>query len=93
MTIESEWLDRIQQTMAVDIGRFQSAGLPPKAIVTKLFEIPEVAEAFELRATRRVSDTKKLEQLRDIMRRYLPPDSGVSDEEFISEVLGVLDSK
>jgi hypothetical protein len=49
MSVE-DWLERMQQTIAVDIGRFASAGLPPSAIVVKLFEIPEVAQAFHLRA-------------------------------------------
>jgi hypothetical protein len=51
----SDWLDRIKQTIAVDIGRFQTAGLPPKAIVEKLMEIPEFAHALQMRADRRKS--------------------------------------
>ena len=47
--MSDDWLGRMQQTIAVDIARFASAGLPPKAIVVKLFEIPEVAQAFHLR--------------------------------------------
>jgi hypothetical protein len=37
------------------------------------------------------ADAQKLEQLRILMRRYLPPDSGISVEEFASEVIGLLD--
>jgi hypothetical protein len=57
--IEQLWLDRIKQTMAVDIGRLMAAGLPPKAIVEKLFEIPEVAQAFEMRAKGRPKTSRK----------------------------------
>jgi hypothetical protein len=46
-------LKQLQRTIAIDIGRFQSAGLPPKAIVTKLMEIPEVDQALHLYANRR----------------------------------------
>jgi hypothetical protein len=49
----TDWLDRIKETMAVDIARFQYAGLPPKAIVEKLLEIPEVYQALHMRADRR----------------------------------------
>jgi hypothetical protein len=45
----------------VDLSRFMSAGLPPKAIVEKLFEIPEFQQAFELRANARRDRTGKWE--------------------------------
>jgi hypothetical protein len=45
------WLDRLKQTMAVDVARF--AGLPGEAIVEKLMQIPEVEQAFRMRADRR----------------------------------------
>ena len=48
--MSDEWLARIKQTMAVDLSRFQSAGLPPKAQIERLFQIPEVADAFYLRS-------------------------------------------
>jgi hypothetical protein len=44
-----DWLTRMKTTMAVDVARFMTAGLPPKAIIAKLFEIPEVSQAFHLR--------------------------------------------
>jgi hypothetical protein len=43
------WLTRIKATMAIDLARFMTVGLPPKALIEKLFEIPEVAQAFHLR--------------------------------------------
>jgi hypothetical protein len=51
MTGDDAWLDRLKQTMSVDIARF--AGLPAEAIVEKLMEIPEVEQAFRMRADRR----------------------------------------
>jgi hypothetical protein len=52
MSIADEWLARIKGTMAVDVSRFQAAGLSPEAIVEQLFNIPEVEQAFHLRANR-----------------------------------------
>lgn len=46
--LKAIWLDRIKQAMAIDIARFQSAGLPPRAIVEKLFEIPELEKAMDM---------------------------------------------
>ena len=51
--MSDEWLARIQRTMAVDISRFQSAQAPPAGIVKRLFDIPEVEEAFHLLRNRR----------------------------------------
>ena len=48
--LERDWLARIKQTMALDISRSISAGMPPKAIVERLLEIPEVRQALEMRA-------------------------------------------
>lgn len=48
-----DWLTRLKQTMAVDLGRFMSAGYPPKAIIENLCEIPEVGQALQMRADRR----------------------------------------
>jgi hypothetical protein len=45
----ADWLTRIKETMAIDLTRFMGAGLPPKALIEKLFDIPEVAQAFQLR--------------------------------------------
>jgi len=59
--LSDTWLDRIKQTIAVDLGRFMGAGMPPRAIVEKLFEIPEVQQAFELRARARRDRTGKWE--------------------------------
>lgn len=52
-SLTAQWLDCIKQTMAVDLTRFQAAGIPPKAQVERLFGIPEVAQAFHLRANRK----------------------------------------
>jgi hypothetical protein len=46
--LKAIWLDRIKQAMALDIARLQSAGLPPRAIVEKLFEIPELEKAMDM---------------------------------------------
>ena len=51
--IEDRWLANIKRTMAIDVSRFISAQWPPKAIVDGLFQIPEVDQAFHLRANRR----------------------------------------
>jgi hypothetical protein len=45
-------LTRIKHTMSLDISRSMSAGLPPKAIVEVLLNIPEVEQAFHLRENR-----------------------------------------
>jgi hypothetical protein len=45
----ADWLTRIKETMAIDLTRFMAAGLAPKALIEKLFDIPEVAQAFHLR--------------------------------------------
>jgi hypothetical protein len=45
-----DWLTRIKQTMAIDLARGMAAGIPPTALVELLFQIPEVEQAFELRA-------------------------------------------
>jgi hypothetical protein len=34
-----DWLPRIKATMAVDLSRFMTAGLPPKAIIERLFDM------------------------------------------------------
>lgn len=47
---EQQWLDRLKRTMAIDLARGMTAGIPPKALVEMLFQIPEVEEAFYLRA-------------------------------------------
>jgi hypothetical protein len=52
-TLTDQWLGRMKETLAVDVARFQTAGLPPRAIVEKLFDIPEVEQAFHLRANQR----------------------------------------
>lgn len=54
--LEQQWLDRIKQTMALDISRSMVAGLPPKAIVERLLEIPEVEQALRMRAKGRPKD-------------------------------------
>jgi hypothetical protein len=51
--ISADWLAKMKHTLAVDLSRFMTAGLPPRAIVEKLFEIPEVYQAFQMRADRR----------------------------------------
>lgn len=47
---DDDWLTRIKGTMAVDLRRFQAAGLSPKEQIEYLFEIPEVEQAFYLRS-------------------------------------------
>jgi hypothetical protein len=59
--ISADWLAKMKHTLAVDLSRFMTAGLPPRAIVEKLFEIPEVEQAFELRAKARRDRTGKWE--------------------------------
>jgi hypothetical protein len=48
--LSADYIAKIKRTLAVDIGRFMTAGLPPKAIVDKLWDIPEVEQAFYLRS-------------------------------------------
>jgi hypothetical protein len=48
--LSADYIAKIKRTLAIDIGRFMTAGLPPKAIVEKLWEIPEVEQAFYLRS-------------------------------------------
>lgn len=48
-----DWLPRLKQTMALDLSRFMSAGMPPRAIIERLMDIPEVGQAFHLRENRR----------------------------------------
>lgn len=55
MALEDDWTAKIKATMAVDIQRFRDARMPSREIVDRLFEIPEVAQAFALRAHRRRS--------------------------------------
>jgi hypothetical protein len=54
--IERRWFDNLKQTMALDISRSMTQGLPPKAIVERLLEIPEVRQALEMRAKGRARD-------------------------------------
>lgn len=53
MEIDNDWLTRMKETMAVELSRGITAGIPPKALITLLFGIPEVEQAFRLRARRR----------------------------------------
>lgn len=53
MTLTEQWLDRIKATMAVDLARGMTAGIPPAALVELLFQIPEVSQAFAMRADRK----------------------------------------
>lgn len=48
-----DWLQRIKGTMAIDIERGGSARKSGPEIVEMLFAIPEVSQAFHLRANRR----------------------------------------
>lgn len=50
------------------------------------------------KAMRKAADTilalnAPLERMRAAMRRYLPPDSGISAEQFAGEIIGLLDAK
>jgi hypothetical protein len=40
-----------------------------------------------------VRDAGKLAAMLEAMRRYLPPDSGITVEQFASEIIGMLDAK
>jgi hypothetical protein len=40
-----------------------------------------------------VRDAGKLKTMQDAMRRYLPPDSGITMGEFANEIIGMLDAK
>lgn len=46
-------VSRVKEAMAIDIGRFSEARLPPAEIVARLFTIPELADAFHLLEARR----------------------------------------
>jgi hypothetical protein len=48
--LEEQWLKRIKQTMAIDLARGMSAGIPPAGLVEMLFRIPEVEQAMRMRA-------------------------------------------
>ena len=48
--LEQQWLDRMKQTMAVELARGMTAGIPPKGLIDLLLGIPEVREALEMRA-------------------------------------------
>lgn len=51
--LAEQWLVRIKQTIATDLSRLMAAQVPPQGIVKRLFEIPEVEQAFHLRADRK----------------------------------------
>lgn len=53
MSVDDQWTAKIKETMAVDVQRFRDERLPSREIINRLFEIPEVAQAFALRANRR----------------------------------------
>lgn len=53
MTLTDEWLTRIKATMSIDLARGMTAGIPPAALVELLWKIPEVEQAFAMRADRR----------------------------------------
>jgi hypothetical protein len=40
-----------------------------------------------------VKDAERIETMRDAMRRYLLPDSGITVEQFAGEIIGELDAK
>lgn len=50
---DRQWIDRIKETMAVDVSRFSKAGMTGREVVDRIFDIPEVSQAFNLRANRR----------------------------------------
>jgi hypothetical protein len=54
--LEEQWLERIKQTMALDLARGMTAGLPPKALIEMLLKIPEVEQALRMRAKGRPKD-------------------------------------
>lgn len=49
---DSPWLANLKYTMALDLSRGMSAGIPPKGLVAMLFEIPEVSQGAHLRENR-----------------------------------------
>lgn len=53
VTLTEQWLTRIKATMAIDLARGMTAGIPPAALVELLFNIPEVDQAFAMRADRK----------------------------------------
>lgn len=52
-SLAAQWTAKIKRTMSVDVSRFTKAGMPAEQIVERLFDIPEVAQAFHLRANQR----------------------------------------
>jgi hypothetical protein len=49
-SIEQQWLARMKVTMSTELTRGMQQHLPPPALIEMLFGIPEVREAFEMRA-------------------------------------------
>lgn len=52
--ITDKWLADMKVTMATELSRGMTHGLPPKALIELLFGIPEVAQAFHLRGRSRL---------------------------------------
>jgi hypothetical protein len=48
--LSADYIAKMKRVLATEIGRLMTCGLPPKAIVDKLWEIPEVEQAFYLRS-------------------------------------------
>jgi hypothetical protein len=51
---EQAWLDRMKQTMALELARCMRSQMPPAALIERLLQIPEVGEALEMRAKGRM---------------------------------------
>lgn len=51
-SLEAMWLARLKRSMAMDLEQLMTARMPPQAIIERLFDIPEVAQAFHLAANR-----------------------------------------
>jgi hypothetical protein len=49
-SIEQQWLARMKVTMTTELTRGMQQHLTPQALIEMLFGIPEVSEAFEMRA-------------------------------------------
>lgn len=51
--MSDDWLAKLKETMAVDLSRFIDEGMSPRMVVERLMDIPEVGQAFHLRANQR----------------------------------------
>jgi hypothetical protein len=52
---EEAWLDRMKETMSLELARCMRSQMPPRALVERLMGIPEVDEAMRMRAKGRTT--------------------------------------